>query len=189
MFQISCNPQYPALSKSSWTGNHRVLYKYTGWLTLGLFLIVDRRPLTFVAVLGLGVEGGRGTGVEYREESSSSYGLLARRGGMLLPLVIFPTKCLMSEIWSVERLSLSKCMSSVMESRGGGGGTVRYGLNSWIPVGWSFWLYKNCKLITQSWIQSCVHTHLHFFDNFILFKELQFLLKLTSTFSLYVQCK
>ena len=35
-----------------------------GWLTLGLLLIVDLRPLTFVAVLGLGVEGGRGTGVE-----------------------------------------------------------------------------------------------------------------------------
>ena len=35
-----------------------------GWLTLGLLLIVDLRPLTFVAVLGLGVEGGCGTGVE-----------------------------------------------------------------------------------------------------------------------------
>ena len=40
---------------------------------------------------------------------------------MLLPLVIFPTKCFMSEICSEERFSLSKCMSSVMDSRGGGG--------------------------------------------------------------------
>ena len=34
------------------------------WLTLGLLLIVDLRPLTFLAVIGLGVAGGWGTGVE-----------------------------------------------------------------------------------------------------------------------------
>lgn len=33
-------------------------------LTLGLLLIVDLRPLTLLEVLGLGVVGGRGTGVE-----------------------------------------------------------------------------------------------------------------------------
>lgn len=94
-------------------------------LTLGLLLMTDLRPLTLAAVCGLGVEGGWGTGVENREASSSSYGLWARGWGMLLPLVIFPTKYLMSEIWSEDMLSFSKCMSRVVDSRGGGGGTER----------------------------------------------------------------
>lgn len=40
--------------------------------------MTDLRPLTLADVLGLGVEGGRGVGVENREECSSSYGLFAR---------------------------------------------------------------------------------------------------------------
>ena len=82
--------------------------------------MTDLRPLTLAAVCGLGVEGGWGAGVENREASSSSYGLLARGWGMLLSLVILPTKYLISGICSEERVSWSRCMSRVVESRGGG---------------------------------------------------------------------